>query len=439
MINIILIIICAIFDLFILITYIKAALPFKKENISSFFYCISYITAEGILFIFTLILAGEYSPIRGLLTIFLGIITTYIITLFYIATMKYRLLIAVLFQVVLALSEITGAYLVIPFVNLTYPDKSIPLDEIVLMASKFIAFLTVIALKIWWNRKDHNRILSYNLLILTTPLISLFLLLLIPYPSTDNQTKNILTIIVFGCLFLINLVNYYLLDNVLQVMKLREQENQLIHQIDFQTNKYQQISSAYRNTRCIMHDVKKHYLYIQNCIDNGKYNKVMNYLSEVIQHLEQNYACINTGNLVIDAFINNYSEMAKQENIVFHTNIQIIAKQVPTNDYDLCVILGNLLDNSINACRTISMQNDKLIEVEIYTSKVEFVIHIKNSIDPKTTKKGNFSAEENLYHGYGIANIQKLVEKYKGIYSYFHELQFYEAIIVIPSFHQENT
>lgn len=107
--------------------------------------------------------------------------------------------------------------------------------------------------------------------------------------------------------------------------------------------------------------------------------------------------------------------------------------------YDLCVILGNLLDNSINACRTISMQNDKLIEVEIYTSKVEFVIHIKNSIDPKTTKKGNFSAEKNLYHGYGIANIQKLVEKYKGIYSYFHELQFYEAIIVIPSFHQENT
>lgn len=165
----------------------------------------------------------------------------------------------------------------------------------------------------------------------------------------------------------------------------------------------------------------------------------MSYLSEVMQHLEQNYACINTGNLVIDAFISNYSEMAKQENIAFHTNIQIIAKQVPTNDYDLCVILGNLLDNSINACRTIFMQNNKLIEVEIYTSKVEFVIHIKNSIDQKTTKRENFSAKEDLYHGYGITNIQKLVEKYKGIYSCFHELQFYETIIVIPSFHQENS
>ena len=85
------------------------------------------------------------------------------------------------------------------------------------------------------------------------------------------------------------------------------------------------------------------------------------------------------------------------------------------------------------------MQNNKLIEVEIYTSKVEFVIHIKNSIDQKTTKRENFSAKEDLYHGYGITNIQKLVEKYKGIYSCFHELQFYETIIVIPSFHQENS
>lgn len=229
-----------------------------------------------------------------------------------------------------------------------------------------------------------------------------------------------------------NIVNYYLLNNVFQVMRLRERENQLIQQIEFQTNKYEQISSAYRNTRSLLHDTKKHYLYIQNCVSQKEYSKVNDYLSEALQHLEHSYSRIHTGNLVIDAFVSSYMEMAKQENIDFITNIQVVAEQIPTDDYDLCVILGNLLDNSINACRLIPPSEKKTIEIELLTLAQEFVIHVTNTQYQNPLKKAPCSTSEELYHGYGVTNIRKLTEKYDGSYSCFSEKQSFETIIVIP-------
>lgn len=431
MINTILTVLCAVFDISILIIYLESALPVKRENIPFIFRWGGYIAAEGILFILTLVLAGEYSTMRRLFTVFLGVLTTFVLTFYYYATIKYRILLAVLFQVVLALTEITSAYFIIPFMDAVYLDGNIHIDGIVLMASKFIAWVFVIILKIWWSRRGRNYAVSYNLLILVTPLISLFLLLLIPYPAADDQIRNIEFILIFGGLFLINIVDYYLLDNIFQVMKLREHESQLVQQIDFQTYKYRQISSAYRNTQRILHDTKKHYFYIQNCIDRKEYDKVNSYLLEAIQDLEQSYSCINTGNLVIDAFVSSCLEMAKQENIVFDTNIQILAGQVPISDYDLCIILGNLLDNSMNACRNISGEEEKRIEIEIFTSSLEFVIHIKNSMPSQGRKKKPGLAEE-LHHGFGVANIRKFVEKYSGTYANSNDGKFYETIIVIP-------
>lgn len=194
--NIILDSICALFDLSILFVYLEAVLPMKKKNLSPILYWIGLIAGEGVLFLFTLIFSGEYSPIKALMTVLLGILTTFLLAFFYNATIKYRALIAILLQVIFALSEITSAYVVIPFLTLTYSQKAIPLDEIALMSSKFVAFFFVMLIKIWWNRNKRNQILSYNLLILITPLISLFLLLLIPFPPTTNQTRNLLTIIV---------------------------------------------------------------------------------------------------------------------------------------------------------------------------------------------------------------------------------------------------
>ena len=124
--------------------------------------------------------------------------------------------------------------------------------------------------------------------------------------------------------------------------------------------------------------------------------------------------------------------MAKQEAIEFSTNIQVVADNIPVKDYDLCVIIGNLMDNSITAARQIPVPYPRQIIVEIFTDKLQFIIHVKNTKCHTKIEQNTNSADNELYHGYGTTNIKNITEKYNGTYSCFPEDQAFETIIVIP-------
>ena len=124
--------------------------------------------------------------------------------------------------------------------------------------------------------------------------------------------------------------------------------------------------------------------------------------------------------------------IAKKEGISFATDIKVVAQRIPTDDYDLCVIIGNLLDNSLNAARVVASPYPRQIRVEIFTSQLEFVIHIENTRElHKETPNVYLNANE-LYHGYGITNVENLVKKYNGSYSCFPKDRSFETIIAIP-------
>lgn len=182
----------------------------------------------------------------------------------------------------------------------------------------------------------------------------------------------------------------------------------------------------------MLHDTKKHFFYIQNCIEAQHYTDVISYIQNALDHLEQNYSRINTGNLVIDAFVSNYMTIAQNENIQFDTKIQIIPSRIPTDDYDLCIIIGNLLDNSLNATRGIPSPHPRKIYTELFTTKLEFIIHIKNTCQPKLKSSPASQSTHELYHGYGLTNVRSLVKKYDGTYSCFTKDYTFETIIVIP-------
>ncbi len=100
--------------------------------------------------------------------------------------------------------------------------------------------------------------------------------------------------------------------------------------------------------------------------------------------IEQPHLSTNTGNLVIDAFVSNHMSIAHNENINFNTDIQSISGSLPISDYDFSIILGNLLDNSLNACRKISCSFPRQISVTLFTS-----VH-------KTSRKNLFFYPQNF-------------------------------------------
>ena len=92
----------------------------------------------------------------------------------------------------------------------------------------------------------------------------------------------------------------------MQLLQTEYQKQKLQQQIEFQASKYQQIAAAYRDTRRIVHDVKKHYFFMQDCIQKEQYLPIQNYLTEAINDLENSYNTVNTGHLVVDSLLNNF-------------------------------------------------------------------------------------------------------------------------------------
>ena len=231
-----------------------------------------------------------------------------------------------------------------------------------------------------------------------------------------------------GGLLLANIVNYYLLENILRVQQLQQKEESLTRQINLQIEKYHQISEAYRSSRSFAHEVKKQYFYINECINKCDTSRLCDFINQSIHELDASVSKVNTGNLVIDSFVSNHMTIAEKENITFETKLHIDLSKISIPDYDLCVILGNLLDNSYQASSIIPAKYERHIIVEIFTSSLEFVIHVSNVISPDNITEDS----DNLYHGYGTTNIERITKSHLGTYTHYIEDGWYHAIVSIP-------
>lgn len=227
-----------------------------------------------------------------------------------------------------------------------------------------------------------------------------------------------------------NVANCFLLENVLKVNELRQIELQQKKQLENQIAKYQQISTVYRNSRKLLHDMKKHFFFISHCVENWEYDAVVPYINNIIQDMEQTHNKVNTGNLVIDAFVSNHMTIAEQENIEFSSDIQISVHQIEIRDYDLSVVLGNLLNNALYACRKVEPPFPHHISVQIFTTSMELVIHISNSVSMSCRESED--KMEDLYHGFGTKNVEFIVEHYLGTFTHYIEQEKYHCIVAIP-------
>ena len=123
---------------------------------------------------------------------------------------------------------------------------------------------------------------------------------------------------------------------------------------------------------------------------------------------------VYTDNKFIDSLLNYKIGMAIDKNIKIET---IIDKNISViSDVDLCCIIGNLLDNAIEACEKENIE-DKIIILHMAVKNSCLLICVKNSIaESVITKNPNFitTKRNNEMHGIGLKSIKSIVEKYSG-------------------------
>lgn len=286
--------------------------------------------------------------------------------------------------------------------------------------SKLMILIVIkVILRFIKNKSNTISIRNWGLM-LFIPTISIFLTIYISYQSILLKTINLYSILsMFGLLY-INLISFGLFEGIIR--KLEENNNFRFanQQLILQQDHYKKIIEGYSTTRGLWHDMRNSLIAIYTCIEKNEYESAMKNIKNIQNDLINAMQDFITGNTVIDAIIGNKKMDAKELGINIKTNI-VVPEQLEINQMDLCTILGNALDNAIEACKRINnIELTKQIEIIMKCKEDYLVLSVINPAEIKTIKVKNgryISNKENTnneVHGYGIYNIERAVKKNHG-------------------------
>lgn len=163
-----------------------------------------------------------------------------------------------------------------------------------------------------------------------------------------------------------------------------------------------------------MHDIKHIFLFLQKCIREEDTKKAEEYLSNYLKEMENNPWKIWTGCSEVDFSINYYRQLMEEQGIAFRMETDI--HEIPVEEVDMMILLGNLLDNAMNAAKACEKGKQNVF-LKMQTVNEMFFLTVENTSNQIPEQRdGKFltSKEENGYHGWGIENVKALVEKYHG-------------------------
>lgn len=195
---------------------------------------------------------------------------------------------------------------------------------------------------------------------------------------------------------------------------------------------YQEVENMYRQMRGWRHDYRNHIQTIKALAENGDMEAVMQYLDGLELDLNTVDTVIKTGNAMADAILNSKISLARSKNIEVHVDAHIPVK-LKMLELDLCVILGNLFDNAIEASMKLP-EGGRMIRVYMDMKNTQLYISFTNfTATGKLEKVGRlFRTSKGKGHGFGLIRIDAIVERLGGYLSRNSEEGAFTTKILIP-------
>lgn len=189
-------------------------------------------------------------------------------------------------------------------------------------------------------------------------------------------------------------------------------------QIHAQAEHYKNLADANYEVRRFRHDFKNIRIAIETLLERGDYDealKLIHQCDDTLEHPASAHSAFDTGNGIADALLTDKQEKAANYNtqILFQGAIPP-AFLSPT---DLCVILGNSLDNALDACQKLSSQENKTVSVSCNCSSGFLFLSITNPIAEKVIIRNNHivtTKANTTLHGFGLYSLNSIVKKYDG-------------------------
>ena len=249
----------------------------------------------------------------------------------------------------------------------------------------------------------------YSVILFFTLVVLLFVIAYLP-----QNAAIIAIIMILG----INIFTFYLHDTLSAAYEDKLKSALHAQEKEYYFTQCQLMQESEENIKTIRHDMKLHLATAMDFTANGKAPEATQYLKKLLGDVEKKEIYSNTNNTAFDSIINYKLNDAKQENIKLEIRI-LVPPALNIEVADIVTVLGNLLDNALDA---VAKVEDKIIKLDIEYSKESLFIQVDNTFDGEVKfAKGKDGVSEAIAtrknsnsHGYGLKNIRKAIEKYNG-------------------------
>lgn len=220
-----------------------------------------------------------------------------------------------------------------------------------------------------------------------------------------------------------------LLEGSVQITNLRYKKNNLRLKEEMMLHQYGEIKEMYLNMRGWRHDYHNHIQVLKAYLDAENAELARDYLNEIECELGKVDTFVKSGNLMVDAVLNSKLTIALAQNINVDCDVYL-PEALFIEDADICTMIGNVLDNAIEACNDLE---ESFIRIYMVMRKKQLYLSVQNASDEKMIEnKDKFISSKHGNHGLGLKRVDTVVKKYGGFLYLSKEPGVFGIEISIP-------
>lgn len=361
-----------------------------------------------------------------------NIITTltiiFIITLAYNSSIRKRILITLYIFTCFIIGEM--------IVGFIYNVGSMSFNSEALYNNVFINFLVIVV--VWTetvitqkfvNVKSNVKLPKiFVIAVSIVPIATITLEYFIMYNQGFNQTIRLVSMI---CVIASNFILIYLFDSYSLIFKDHIRSEVVKLERDYYHEQSQLLQSNNDDLRKFRHDIKNRLISLNALINNQKYEMASEQIISFTEQLDATSSFSNSHNVVIDSIINYKLSRAKSERINVSCKVTL-PTELPYDSDDLVIIIGNLLDNAIEASRHV--KDNPFINVNLNFDKNTLLIHVENNyLKPLNivNNKIHTTKSDSISHGIGLRSIAETIKNYNGKADYKYDNNVFEATVLL--------
>lgn len=344
------------------------------------------------------------------------------------ADTRLSLFVSIFYEIAISLCQfLVAAWSGVIFHLSAFPDYGTAYGQISVWL--FHALLIAGALYIWkkpnMTGKEAYRFASIIVVTAFIAVVTLSQQTILPIADDTLDMWTILSLVIMMSVLIFNMNRQYEVEK--ELARLKTEQAELLER-DYTT-----LNNAYAINAKLFHDFHNHIGLLRQLLSHAKSEEAMQYLDELQTPVQEMTETVWTGDETVDYMINSKAVTAKERNVQYQAQVEF-PRHTNLRSVDLCAVLGNLLDNALEAAGQVPEKEERFIRLTIRRINQMIIIKVENSFhNPPVSQNGVFTTSKvkNGLHGWGLKSAQTAAEKYDGTVQTSYKDNVFKAVATL--------